>query len=332
MKPLAIYSALLCGALTPSAYALEAGPFTFYGRLNATVEHQELGQNDDNGIFNNSSRLGITLSQPLTDNLTLGGGLEMGFRNSNEFSDELANLRRRELNLSGSWGMIRYGHFFAESYYATADMVAMHNHDTGSSADALYVYNNRNKHRVALRTPTKNGLWAELAHSLPEKNYASGRSDKDFSTWDLAVNYDKDALGLGFGASRTDNVSQAALRAHYATGPWIIGGYVQHARDETPNTKQDWNVYRAALRYTAGKSEYHLSAGLADHDTNTSAQQYTVGYNYNLSKATKLYGYYTTVINEDQGSYGYGFNGELSEGIPVGEDFESIAIGVRHNF
>ena len=46
------------------------------------------------------------------------------------------------------------------------------------------------------------------------------------------------------------------------------------------------------------------------------ANQYTLGINQNLSKRTKIYGFFTKVA--DSGTL-YG-------------DFQSLAVGVRHNF
>jgi predicted porin len=53
------------------------------------------------------------------------------------------------------------------------------------------------------------------------------------------------------------------------------------------------------------------------------AQQYTLGYNYNLSKRTKLYGYYTAFKTDSAAAGGLYF---------LGQDFTSLAAGIRHNF
>ncbi|HSU20527.1 MAG TPA: porin, partial [Variovorax sp.] len=45
--------------------------------------------------------------------------------------------------------------------------------------------------------------------------------------------------------------------------------------------------------------------------------------NHNLSKRTKVYGYYTRVNNGAAASYQSGV---------AGADFRSLAVGVRHNF
>jgi len=48
------------------------------------------------------------------------------------------------------------------------------------------------------------------------------------------------------------------------------------------------------------------------------ANQFTLGYNYNLSKRTKVYGYYTAVDTKNTAN--------------KAGDFTSLAAGVRHNF
>ena len=55
----------------------------------------------------------------------------------------------------------------------------------------------------------------------------------------------------------------------------------------------------------------------------SAATQWTLGYNYNLSKRTKVYTYYTKINNKKAAEYGTGV---------AGDDFSSFALGVRHNF
>jgi predicted porin len=55
----------------------------------------------------------------------------------------------------------------------------------------------------------------------------------------------------------------------------------------------------------------------------------TVAYNYNLSKRTKVYAFYTVVDNHQLSYFGVGTR------PTAGADFrdpKSFAVGVRHNF
>jgi predicted porin len=59
--------------------------------------------------------------------------------------------------------------------------------------------------------------------------------------------------------------------------------------------------------------------------------QWTLGYNFNITKQTKVYAFYTTVENDDRGNFVMG--GSTNTFLPVtGASYSSIAVGVRHNF
>jgi predicted porin len=81
---------------------------------------------------------------------------------------------------------------------------------------------------------------------------------------------------------------------------------------------------------SAGASEFHANIGMADDWSrlgNSDATQYTVGYNYNLSKRTKLYGFYTVTDNSSNFSY-FGATDRQGRALKA----SSLALGVRHNF
>src|SRR5690606_2285641 len=139
-----------------------------------------------------------------------------------------------EVNLGGDFGLLRLGNFTAESYYATADAVSMHNHDTGSSGDVLYTYVMRDINKLSYRLPAWGAFTAEGAVSLSEKEPGARNA------FDLALNYGAGPLGLGLGYTRnkgaagvfggyTGEADQIALRASYAFGAINLGAYYQYA-------------------------------------------------------------------------------------------------------
>ena len=79
--------------------------------------------------------------------------------------------------------------------------------------------------------------------------------------------------------------------------------------------------------YAMGASEFHLNYGMAGDFSglsDTGANQFTVGYNYNLSKRTKLYAFYTQVDEDSNATY-------YLAATP-GAKFSSLTAGLRHNF
>ena len=319
--------ALAVLALLGSTAAFAQSSVTLYGRVNTTVERQEVGNVKTTGLFDNASRFGFKGTEDLGGGLKAGFQLESGFSSDTGASDARGFFARQsEVNLSGGFGAVRLGNFIAESYYATADYVSMHNHDTGSSSDALYAGVMRDVNKIGYRTPTFGGLTIDAAVSLHEAT--TGTSGKN--AFDLAANYNLGALALGAGYSKQGDVNQFAARALYTFGAFTVGGYVQ--RDENGHSWASGkrNSFRLAGAYNLGASEFHVNVGRAGEYKNTpdsDATQYTLGYNYNLSKRTKVYGYYTRVSNSSGARYTLN-----NAATPSGSDFSSVAVGVRHNF
>jgi hypothetical protein len=121
---------------------------------------------------------------------------------------------------------------------------------------------------------------------------------------DVAVNYDQGPLHGGFGYQKQGDFSQYALRGLYEMGPFVFGGYAQ--REEVTGRKSR-DIGRISAMYVMGAQEFHINVGgtkAGGTFGNTGASQYTLGYNYNLSKRTKIYGFYTAIDNKAPGKVG----------------------------
>ena len=305
--------ATLATLATTAAFAQSS--VTIYGRLNLTVEQVDQDGLKTKYLNNNSSRIGFKGNEDLGGGLRAGFQLEHGFDPSTGLPNAVFWGRQSEVNLSGGFGMIRMGRFTSEAYFATADYISMHNHDTGNSEDELYAYIGRNQNKIAYRLPTlTKNLQAEIAVSAPENAPGQKRS------WDGAVNYSLGALALGLGYEKNGDSNQFAVRGLYEMGPFVFGAYVQRHHDAV---KSDRTLYRLSGAYNIGSSEFHLNyghAGAFSKVSGSEADQWTVAYNYKLSKRTKIYTYYTKV-NDAPGA----------KSVSVG-DRKSIAFGIRHNF
>lgn len=300
---------LLAAVAASGAFAQSS--VTVYGRLNVTVESIKVGDADRIGeVNNNSSRIGFKGTEDL------GGGLKAGFQIEHGFDPTTGTAaatfwgRQAEVNLSGNFGTVRLGTFTPDSYYATSDYIGMHNHETGDSSDALYgfgTYVTQNK--VGYITPNLSGFQAFV--SVAEGSATTKK------TFDLAGYYDAGPLHLGAGFSKRDDEKQFAIRGLYEMGAFTVGGLVQRVSEPVVG---DRTYFRLSGMYAFGANELHLNVGRTGEYSDlkdTDALQWTVGYNYNLSKRTKVYGYYTR-IGDDSGAYG--------------GDFNALALGIRHNF
>jgi predicted porin len=313
MKKTIIAAAILAVA-AGGAFAQSA--VTVYGRFNVSAERQKTGDSSVSVLQNNASRIGFRGVEDL------GGGLKAGFALEHGFNADTGTPtgsfwgRQSEVNLGGGFGLLRLGTFTSEAYYATADYVSMHNHDTGTSADALYAYLDRDINKIAYRTPEFAGATVEVGTSLKETAAKN--------TYDVAANWASGALALGAGYQDDGNARQFAVRALYDISPIVVGAYVQRDEDVFAPGKRT-NVRLSAM-YTLGASEFHANVGRAGKIgglADSEATQWTLAYNYNLSKRTKVYTFYTRVDNGAAASY--------LTGMP-GVDFSSLALGIRHNF
>ena len=93
---------------------------------------------------------------------------------------------------------------------------------------------------------------------------------------------------------------------------------------------------------SVGANNYSINFGTTNHGvgstasssaSNDGAKQWTLAYNYNLTKESKIYAFYTKVDNDTNGTYGAGnFNANMTIVQVPGLAISSIAVGVRHNF
>ena len=295
---------------------------TLYGRINTTLESQKANGVRNTVVANNSSRFGFKGEEDL------GGGMKAVFRLESGIASDTGAItngalfgREATVGLSGGFGAIRLGQqAYLPAYLATADYISMHNHDTGTSSDALFggfLLPARQSNSISYITPSFNGVTVEVAKSLREN--VVGTSIQT----DVAANYDAGPLHMGAGYQQIGDNKLLALRALYEFGAVTLGGYYE--RDNFV-ALGDRNNFRVAAMYTMGASEFHANVGLAGKFSNrpdSKAQQYTLGYNYNLSKRTKVYGY-VTHLND---------NSAFLANKPIyGGDFSSTAVGIRHNF
>jgi len=298
--------ALVAAAVAAPAFAQSS--VTLYGRMNTTIETQKENNAGRKWVVaNNASRIGLKGVEDIGGGLKASFNLEHGLNSDTGASTGGTTFWGREawVQLAGDFGALRLGSFTPESYFATADYISMHNHDTGSSEDALYAFGPWVKNnKVGYFTPTMGGFNASFSMAAGEGTQKRA--------YDIAANYDMGPLHLGFGIADQGNTDQWAVRGLYEMGAFTFGAYYNVAKNYVSYTSK-YKAARLAVMYTMGASEFHVNYGRA-----TNGDQMTLGYNYNLSKRTKLYGYYT--------------DRDTARQTNNAGEFSSLAFGVRHNF
>lgn len=306
--------AVLSLAVLSAGSAFAQSNVEIYGRLNLTVERQKIGGETSTDMLDNSSRIGFRGTEDLGGGLKAGFVLEHGFAADTGSASSAFWGRQSEVNLGGGFGTLRLGNFTSEAYFATADYVSMHNHDTGTSADAFYADTRgfAQTDKIGYMSPSFGGVVVHAAINARDM----GEPDR---TVELAANYDSGPLHVGAGYQKTGDLNQFALRGLYELGAFTVGGYIQ--RDEDVYASGSRTTLRLSGMYTMGVTELHANVGRAGKYSDvagSAATQWTVGANYNLSKRSKVYTYYSKVSDGAAGVYG--------------GDRSHLALGVRHNF
>lgn len=333
--------ALAC-TLAAGAAVADTG-VTIYGRANVSAENQKVGDRTESVLVDNQSRVGVRATRDIANGMTVGATLEAGINFTNGVHNASGFFAREAtMGLGGAnFGQVKVGRMPASTaYFATADYVSNHNHDTGSSADALYdfIATGSLKNAVSYATPKMGNLQLEAQYGFKYGTGVDGTDQRNINPMAMSANYVTGPLALGLGYERGDNfattvdtsdyASQVTARAYYTMGAFGFGGYVQ----TSSGTQFDRNAYRLSGMYTQGQNEFHLNFGAAGNRggvANTGAKQFTLGYNFNLDKQTKLYAFYTKVDNESGASYN---PGRVFASPTAGQDISSVGVGMRYNF
>jgi predicted porin len=141
---------------------------------------------------------------------------------------------------------------------------------------------------------------------------------------------------LVVGGVRLTDVTVSTLVASYDWGPWRIVGGVLHLEDRRP-AAEDGRGYWLGGSWRNGphllRTQWVSNRPRARSES--SSQVIGVGYGYDLSRRTQLYGTLSRFTNDRLAGDGFGrFNGAVPAGItrPGDTNLTELLLGVRHAF
>lgn len=338
MKTVCIAAALT----TLSGAAMAQSTFTFYGRANLSVESQKVGGTTGDAMVDNSSRLGLRVGRAMDAGMSVGATLEAGTNLTTGSTSSNLFSREASMNVAGSFGKVTLGKLAGSAaYFSTADYISNHNHDTGTSSDALWDAPAAFTlaRAIGYASPKLANLTLEAQYGLKNGVDGNAVTTTTVSPVSLAANYGMGPLQFGLGyetgantftTAAADSMNATTLRANYTMGPLGLGAYVQR----TAGDLADRTAYRLAAMYTVGKSEFHVNyggAGDRDGASGTGATQMTLAYNFNVDKQFKVYAFYTAIDNESAANY-KGSRFITPTTSANGDDRSSLGVGARYNF
>ena len=350
---------------TTGAAAMAQSSVTLWGVLDLGLAHTSTSgsnsTNMTNGGLDGANKLGFKGVEDL------GGGngaafyLESGYSANNGTGSAagggLQFQRRSSVSLTGSWGEIRIGRDFNnifENYVlgdafgdsgiaAGADGFQYAN--SGQNASVQYFVNNMVKYQFGYGANDSSwgfgakGLYGSLQGALAGNasgqpatgQYLGGRVGYAVGPFNGAVAY-ANSKGTGNVSGRTGiKFTEFNVAAMYDLGVAnLIAGGGQNNSDDA-NTKFTHFSLGAQIPAGPGYIPVNWHSAKQNGVSNTTANMFAVGYVYNLSKRTALYGDVSYLKNGSAVNYVQGDSG-FTGTAKLGSSVSAFAVGVRHGF
>lgn len=357
-------SILLAAALAAAFSAQAQEGMQLYGRLNVALEALRSSGSGDSvqRLSNNRSVLGLRGSE------ALGGGWQALFQVEGTLSPDTGAgsiaARDTRVGIAGPWGTLFAGNWTLPYNSATSALDPFYPTTAGymslmgngsasndSNTSNTYSFDRRQQNSVHYWTPQWQGWSLRVARGMGEERPASGARPAlasaallydgaaFYGTVAHEVHHDYQGRGLTDHGSklalawRIDSATQLALALEslrYATPTGEL-------RRRTAYVSATRQFGRHGLRF--GLAHAHSATGGALETigtvragAGTGATHATAGYDYQLSKRSSLYAYYTRLANGRHGIAGFAINSLGSDAATKGGTLSGVALGIRHNF
>ena len=326
---------------------------TVYGSLDVNYTYSKSGDAKFSGIDTgglNGGRIGFKGEEALGNGLKAIFTLEYG--NDPDVNTVLTQTRQSFLGLSGSFGSVTLGRQYAPSgsYLGATnanDITSVNptNLMLGTWFDTMETGGgSRWNNSISYNSPNWSGFDMRAIYSFGE-NVRDSFSDasNDGSKFGLGLRYSNGPLYLTaiYQAVLDNNGTTPAGVDVDVSGnkAWALGGsydfkvvklyanYIQEKYNDVDDSKHTlWSLGLGVPVGTAGtiKAEY-MQHKFNDID-DTKSKGFGIGYEHDLSKRTRLYGYVSKIQNDDLAAWGY------SKTLTIGENATGLQIGMRHFF
>lgn len=341
-------SLIALAALAASGFVMAQSSVTMFGIVDTGLAHVSTSGQSSTGLLhsgNSTSRLGFRGVEDL------GGGLKAGFWLEGAIQPDTGGgagggavgpgfefKRRSTVQLSGNFGEVRLGRELTAGYtgvsgYDVFGQVGLAAIQGMSSSAGSRVSNG-----VSYLTPGNLGGFSAMAH------YGFGESTVSNSTnryVGLNVGYNNGPLSIGASYDKQNGAPASTYRKHAAVGASYNFGVVKpsalYLRSSTDNNVGEYAIW--ALGVTAPVGPGKIAASYTRYDqkgTNADSNAFAVGYVYDLSKRTAVYGTIARMQNKNGAAMNLsGAGGAGGIGAPVaaaGRNVTGYQVGVRHNF
>lgn len=353
--------AVASAIVAPLAAQADEGNVTLYGSTNLAIEATDNGAESQTNVSSNQSVIGVKGFEPL------GNGLRAVF-----LFDALMNLdsggpslfaggRDGWVGLAGGFGTVGLG-FQGRPYKTSTNnldvfgsTIADYSNIMGTS-QGVTLLDTGIGNSVIWFGPDLGGFSWHLQYGVGETEIATAGVVDEADQWGAAINYNNgplyatyshDVLGEDlFGGVDDVTSDKLGLSLTFGSATTLTAIYEQIETDFGIFSAGDFerDAFYVAFAQGFGSNTIKLAYGEADESEGAfgedGAEMFAVGVDHNFSKRTKVYLLYTEVSNDTNGIYGLGDTAAggllTSTGavrpVAFGEDLDSIAFGVKHDF
>jgi predicted porin len=328
-----------------SASASAQSQVTLFGIVDVGARYVKNGDDhvkslSSNGV--NTSRLGFRGVEDLGDGLKASFWLETGLNPDTGTTSDSGRFwnRRSTVSLSGKFGEVRLGRDFTPTYTAISDYDAFGDNGVGAfgkfapklgtAVDTL----TRADNEASYFLPTGlGGFYGQVSVASGEgtagKKYVGGRAGYAAGPLDVSVSAGQTTVAPIVAGE--DKFKQFSIGGSYDFGmAKLTGSAAEYKYSDFKLVLANIGAVIPVGQGWVRVSYINANASGPGIDAND-ANQFAVGYLYDLSKRTALYGTVARVNNKGAAAYVVDANPALPVPNPS-KDSTGVEVGIRHRF
>lgn len=283
-----------------------ADAFNFYGKANVDFQSADEGDGATTDIKSNASRLGVKGELPLDSGIK--GIYKMEYQvDIDGEAEETFKQRNIYAGLEGGFGQVIGGKFDTPLKVAQKK-VDLFNDLEGDIKSVITESDNRESNNLQYTTPSFGGFTLSTAY-ISHRDEVIGQDEfgeditRDNGT-SVSLAYDQNGVYLAYAYDQDVEANDwkvQRLVGQYNIGPVQVGALYEEQEKDDGSTQDGW-MTSAAYKFGlwTAKAQYGQSdVVVADAET------YSLGLDYKLSSAAKVFGFYTdeTAVDDYERSY-----------------------------
>lgn len=283
-----------------------ADTFNFYGKANVDFQSADEGDGATTDIKSNASRLGVKGELPLDSRIK--GIYKMEYQvNIDGEGEETFKQRNIYAGLEGGFGQV-IGGKFDTPFKRAQKKVDLFNDLEGDIKSVITASDNRESNNLQYTTPSFAGFKLTTAY-ISRRDEVIGQDlfGEDITRnngTSVSLAYDRNGVYLAYAYDQdveANDWNVQRLVGQYNIGPVQVGGLYEEQEQADGSTQDGWMTSAAY-----GINRWTLKAQYGQSDVVVAdAETYSLGLDYKLSSAAKVFGFYTdeTAADDYQRNY-----------------------------